>query len=261
MASVLACGRLPDRLGRAARAGLGGLWLGLLDEPQLRALDERYYARDPLYLSTGWNERGLTPWEREAAETSFAPGSRVVVLACGGGREVLALLNAGFDAVGYESHPDLLAFAKRFLAERGHSGRARFVPRDAFPADEACTGVLVGWGAYSLIAPRQRRVALLHDAARATVAGGAVILSFFERPGRGRELRMTAGLASWVRRQRGRGPIELGDALAPNRVHVFTRSELDRELAEAGLMLESYRQVAMGDETTAYVCAIARRMG
>jgi hypothetical protein len=258
MSSVLASGRIGGAPGRAAHALLSGLWLGLLSEHQLTELDERYYEIDTTYRSAAWNERGLWGWEQQAVARCFAPGSRIVVPGCGGGREVLALLEQGFDAVGYEPHVALQSYAAGFLAGRGHPGRAMPCPRDRFPAGERCAGVLVGWGAYSLIAPRSRRVAFLTEAAAALERPGGLILSCFERSGRGWGLKLAAGLASALRRIRRLPPVERGDALAPNRVHVFERSELASELLDAGFSPESLSAVAPAAPGVRYTRAICR---
>lgn len=254
--TVLTSGKLPDRPARLVRAALAGIWLGLLSDRQLAALNDLYYERDEMYRSRDWNERGLAAWEQEAIESCLAPGSRIVVVACGGGREVLALRQQGFDAVGYEADPALCAVAQTLLAEHGHGGHVMPSEHDRFPHAGACDGVLIGWGAYSLIAPRLARVALLRDAAAAST--GAVVLSLFAREGPARDLRVTACLAHALRRRSGGGDVELGDTLAPNRVHVFTQEELTNELREAGMTLSDHRVFAAVDPVTSYAYAIAR---
>jgi hypothetical protein len=258
MRSVLAAGRLPGTAARAARAVLGGVWLGLLSESRLRALDEEYYRRDGTYRTAAWNERGLWEWEHKAVVGGFTPGARVIVPACGGGREVLALLRAGFDAVGYESHPQLREFAAALLTQRGFPGRILPMARDRFPPAARGEGVLVGWGAYSLIAPQARRVEFL-QAAAAAAGAGAVVLSGFAGAARGRELRLVASVAGGLRRLRRRPAVELGDTLAPNRVHVFTASELTLEIARAGLQTVRLEVVARAGDGVDYACAVARR--
>ena len=52
--------------------------------------------------------------------------------------------------------------------------------------------------------------------------------------------------------------VELGDTLAPSRVHVFTREELEGELHEAGLRSERYRVLMEADPVTSYAYAVAR---
>lgn len=258
MRTVLAAGRVPGRAGRALHATLSGIWLGLLAESQLRDLDEHYYRRDGTYRSETWNERGLFGWEQQTIGRSFSPGSMIIVIACGGGREVLALQALGFKATGYESHTDLCAYARSFLAEHGFPDHVRQMPRDRFPVDARGDGVLTGWGAYSLIAGREQRVRFLRSAGSAVPGGGAVMLSCFATQIHGPSLRFTSWLAGALRRRRTGGPVEPGDTLAPNRVHVFTRSELMSEVEEAGLVLESYEIVGTADTVTSYACAVAR---
>lgn len=250
--------RIPGVLAAGSRTLLNGLWLGLLSEADLAALDERFYAGAAMYTTAAWNERGLFDWERQLVEKHFDGRSRVVVTSCGGGREVLALLHMGFDAVGYESHPDLATFGRDFLAERGFPDRVRMSPRDAFPPDSgACDAVVVGWGAYSLIHDPARRRAFLDEARRAVRGDGPILLSYLQRASDDRELRWTAAVASRLRRLRGKTPPEIGDTLAPNQVHLFSHAQLVDELCAAGLTLASYWTTGQADQTTSYGCAVA----
>lgn len=258
VSAVLASARGPALLSQAARAAINGLWLGALSDATLQAVDERYYRDEAAYRTSEWNERGLFDWERAAIERHFDGRPRVAVPACGGGREVLALLQAGFDATGYEPHEGLVAYAEGFLAAHGHPGRVRRSPRDAFPAGASCDGCVVGWGAYSLVHGRDRRIAFLTGARRELAPGGPLLLSFFERPAHGRELRCTAALASGLRRVLGRSPLEPGDTLAPNRVHVFTPALIAEEVAASGLELVEHRVVGGADDITHYACAVVR---
>src|SRR3712207_8039106 len=53
----------------------------------------------------------------------------------GAGREVLALLERGFDAAGWEPNAALVEAGTEMLARHGHPGRLHAVARDAFPPD------------------------------------------------------------------------------------------------------------------------------
>ena len=212
---TLASAKLPSTLAHASRGLLNGFWLGVLSDRSLEAVDARYYAESGVYRTADWNERGLFDWERRAVEDHFAPGGRVVVTACGGGREVLGLLEAGFDAHGREPHPELAAYANRFLAERGHPGRVAASERDEFPPGaERLDGVVVGWGAYSLMHGGGTRRRFLAAARAALEEDAPVLISFFDRDQDRRELRWTAAVANVLRRLRG----------APNRSRWATRS-------------------------------------
>lgn len=259
VSAALASERLPGLLAGAARLLVNGFWLGVLSDESLRALDERYYARTDLYRTEEWNQRGLFEWEERLVHEHLTGCATVVVPAAGGGREVLALVEAGFDAVGYESHPGLVAFGQSFLAARGHDGRISQSVRDEFPSIERPgDGVLVGWGAYSLIHGRDRRIGFLAGARRVLPVGAPLLLSFFDRTAESRELSRTATLANALRRLRGRRPLEVGDTLAPNLVHVFTRTQIIGEVEAAGFDLVSYELVQAIDETTRYAGAALR---
>lgn len=254
---VLAVARIPDRLAAASRAVLNGLWLGTLSDAALQALDERYYEREAVYRTAAWNEAGLFPWERGMIEDHFGDGGRVVVVGCGGGRQVLALLEAGFDATGYETHAALAAHAADFLAAHGHRGRARPIDRDTFPPVD-CDGAVLGWGTFSLVHGRRRRQALLAAARARLPAGGPLLLSFFARARDSRELRWTAAAANALLSVLRRPPVDLGDTLAPNLVHVFSRSELERDARDAGFELLDYGVIGEAAPNTTYAAATLR---
>lgn len=257
--AALASARLPRALERASRGALAGLWLGVLSDDQLRALDERYYESEGVYRTEAWNERGLFGWERAMVEQHFDRDAAVVVLGCGGGREVLALLEEGFDAVGYEPHPALAAYADGLLSSRGHPGRVRPAPRGELPPGAPpAGGLIVGWGAYSLVRGRGARVRLLAAARERLRSGAPLLISCFESSRHGRELRATRGVANALRRMRGREALELGDTLAPNLVHVFTAVELAGEVAGAGLELADHRRVGEADPSVGYAAVVAR---
>jgi hypothetical protein len=242
------------------QVAINGLWLGVLSDSQLDALDERYYATSAQYRTDAWNEQGLFGWERQLVGDHFPARGRIVVLACGGGREVLALRDAGYDAVGYESHPALVAFARRFLADRGHRDCVFSMERDAFPDDAgACDAVIVGWGAYSLIGGSGARISFLRAAGAHLAAGDPVLVSFFERVAASRSARWTATIANALRRARGRAPIEQGDVLAPNRVHVFGVGAVGAEIDAAGFDVEVQGTIGPADEDTSYASAVLRR--
>jgi hypothetical protein len=257
--AALASARIPRALERASRGALAGLWLGLLDDDGLRALDERYYDTEAVYRTAEWNERGLFGWERALVDEHFPRGGRLTVLAAGGGREVLALLGDGYEAVGYEPHGALAAYADELLTARGHPGRVHASSRGELPPGAAeSDGVIVGWGGYSLVPGRAARVRLLAAARELMPRGGPVLLSFFEMPAHGRQLRATHAIASALRRARGRAAPELGDTLAPNLVHVFTPEGVADEVKAAGLELADHRLVGEADPTVSYAAAVAR---
>lgn len=247
--------RRQEQVIRGLSALLQGFWLGVFDREAFAQFDELYYRgrREPLeggtvtYADDKWNISGLAPWEEELVDSWFGSARGIVVTGAGGGREVLALLERGFDVVGYEPHPTLVEAGSRLLESRGHPGRLRFAQRDRFPPDaEPCDAVLVGWGSYMLIPGRARRIAFLRDARIALSTGAPIVLSFFTRESGSRLALVSTAFANVLRRLRAAERVDPGDGLAPNYTHWFTREEIDRELAEAGFELVHFSEQPYG---------------
>jgi hypothetical protein len=219
-------------------AFFNGLWLGAMDRDTLDLIDEIYYEGKSQYVDEAYNLTGLRDWEAEMIEAHFPDSGRVLVTGAGGGREVLALLERGFDAVGYEPNEQLVTAGAAFLEQRGHDDRLHVVDRDVFPEETGrCDAVVVGWGSYMLIPGRSRRVAFLRGARRCLPEGAPILLSFFARPPEARSFVTISLVANVVRRLRGLPRVDLGDALSPNYTHHFTRDDVASELQEAGFRL------------------------
>lgn len=229
------------------RATFHGAILGLATDRFLEAVDESYYNASREYVDQVYNEQGLWDWERDLLDRHFSGRSRVVVTGAGGGREVLALADLGFEPVGYECNAMLREFANRLLAERGHQARVHAAPRDGWPPSvEKADGILVGWGSYMLLRGSGRRTAFLRDARAGVGIGTPVLLSFFARSDTGPYFRTVAQVGSAVARMRRLPVVEVGDALAPNYVHYFTQHEVERELRGAGWRPVSYEADGYG---------------
>lgn len=238
------------------RALFDGVWLGLLDDQDLEELAERYYRgtgdrSEQRYLEESHNRQGLWPWEVAALEEHFPPSGRVVVTGAGAGREVLALLDRGFDAVGFECGPELVAFGRELLGP-DDAWRLSLARPGAWPAAaERCDAVIVGWGSYMLTPGRDRRVAFLRAARAAMPAGGPLLLSFWARDGASTYFRLVQRVGSLLRRCRRRPPLDLGDGLNGHFVHSFSQEQLAEELHAAGLAMELFA-------TDGYARAVAR---
>ena len=233
--------RWQSRILTQVHAAANGFWLGLMDRESLDLLDELYYEGRTEYSADDYNLAGLRPWEDAAVREHFPDGGRVVVTGAGGGREVLWLLERGFDAVGYEPNRRLVEAGLPLFEGRGHHGRLHVVDRDVFPAQaEHCTAVLVGWSSYMLIPGRERRVAFLRGARARLAEGAPILLSFYGRLASDRSYRTIARVASVVRCVRRLPPVEFGDALSPNYTHHFTRDEIGSELEAGGFRLAAF---------------------
>lgn len=225
-----------------------GCFLGLMDRDDLVVVDRGFYAvaREPVdgrphrYTDAEHIKSGLAEWEQAALDAHFPRGARVVVTAAGAGREVIGLLECGFDPLGFEPNEDLAAVGATLLTAEGHGARLRVSRRDEFPRDAPQTdAVVVGWGSYMLIPGRQRRIAFLRGARKRLRPGAPLLVSFFERPP-SRYFRVVHSVAAPLRRLRRSEPVELGDALVPNFVHYFLRDEVQSELTASGFRLVHY---------------------
>ena len=236
-----------------------GFWLGILPERALAALDEELYRGRPSYSGMEHNLSGLFPWEDEAIRLYFAGAKKVMVLAIGGGRELVALLRAGFDAEGWECNPALLEVAKRIMEAEGHPGVVHPMERNRCPdVRERYDAAILGWSMYMLVPGRDRRIRLLRDVRTHLTAGSPILISFFTRgPEETRAGRVLA-VAAKLRRLRRSMPPDLGDDLAPNYLHRFTRAEVGDELSEGGFEMVRCEPMGPGPRDSGWAVGVAR---
>lgn len=236
------------RMRRVSTALFDGFFLGLMDRDDLIVVDRAFYAhaREPVggvghrYTDAEHIQSGLAAWEAAAVDAYFPEGARVIVTAAGAGREVVGLLDRGFDPVGFEPNDQLAGAGAAVLAPDGHGDRLRISRRDEFPADAPdADAIVIGWGSYMLIPGRRRRVAFLAGARQRLQPDAPLLVSFFERSP-SRYFAIVHAIAAPLRRLRRSEPVELGDALMPNFVHYFSRAEIESELAEGGFTLLHY---------------------
>lgn len=240
----------------AARACFVGFWLGILSRESLHAIDKEYYTRtkegisgELNFHSKEYNRRGLWEFEKQALAAHFAGCRSLLVIAAGGGREVLALQKMGLQVDGFESHPDLVTAANELLREEGAQATVRLIPRDAAPnTGKLYDGIIIGWGAYMLVQGRKRRVALLRQMRAQIQAHCPILISFFARPGeQSRVYQLCAFTANVIRRALRRQPVEIGDWLGPYYIHYLTQDEIASELYEGGFNLVHYDASGYGN--------------
>ena len=225
----------------------GAAVLGLLSHTGMHAVDQAVYDRWGWYGGDDHNRSGLFPWEEAALAAYFGGRTRVLLVGAGGGREVLALSRRGMRVDGYECNPTLVASAARILAAEGCECTVRPIARDRAPAEGGpYDAAIVGWSAYTLIEGRRRRIELLRGMRARMEAGAPLLLSFFTRRGDEQTIQRIAAIANRVRARLGREPVETGDVLAPNFIHMFTRQEVDEEMSAAGFRLERFQPQGPG---------------
>jgi hypothetical protein len=227
-----------NRLGRFASAMHEGFWLGCLNADELNAVTAEHFDQSQYYASTEHNLSGFFVWERSVLDQFFRRGSRILVAGAGGGREVLALRKAGFDAEGFECSVPLVRASEQIFDRLGESNYVTFCEPDRVPQGlRIYDGLVVGWTVYTHIPTKMRRVTFLQALSERALPGSPLLISYFARQSSARDDVLVHRTARfWRFCLRGRKePLEVGDRISFVRfVRSFTRDEVEAELRAAG---------------------------
>jgi hypothetical protein len=224
-----------------------GFWLGVLSKQTLQSIDQYYYDNEKMYYSEAYNRRGLWAWEKEAISQYFHACKSLMVIGAGGGREVLALSKMGFQADGFECNTQLLEFANTLIQKDASTARMEFLDRDQCPNNgKIYDGAIMGWGSYMLIQTQAKRLAFLQQLKTQLPANAPLLISFYAAPRKGRYYKVVMQVGNVFRSLLGRDRLELGDDLAPEYVHYFTRKDIDAEFKAAGFELKLYGTKSYG---------------
>lgn len=219
-----------------------GFWMGLLPESVYDVISEESYGDGGNYTNASYLDQGFHFWEDLAVRTYFAPGSRVLVAAAGGGRELIALVRAGFQAAGFECSHAMVQAGQRALLERGMTATLDWAP----PSTAAQPGglfdaLIVGWNGYCYISPRARRIEFLRSLKVQLQPGSPVLVSMAMRVPTSGLLTWTPRVANAVRICTFRAPVfEAGDSFPGRPKLHFTRWQITRELKDAGFAVSEF---------------------
>ena len=237
------------RLMSIASAVHEGFWIGCLSADDLDAITGDHYQQSREYASPAHNQRGLFDWETAAVNQYFQPGSRILVAAAGGGREVLALRRAGFQAEGFDCSPTLVQAGDAVFDGLRESRGVILCAASEVPSGPAhYQGLIVGWSGYAHIPTRRRRIAFLEGLRRRALAGAPILGSFFPRDRSSQYENLnywTARVSRFLSRGR-KEESEPGDHLGWCFNHTFTREEVEAELRAAGFRPVYYSEVGEG---------------
>jgi|GEM_PF-2431362 len=213
-----------------------GVWVGLLDNEQIKAALFRHYEDVEQYTTPAHNLHGFIPYEKEMIHEHFIGCRSAIVAAAGGGREMIALAKMGLEVEGFECGHKLVKACQELLTKAGVAARVLEAQPDRVPPGlrKYDCGV-VGLGAYAHILGRANRVAFMKDLRVHLSAGAPVFVSTSRRPNGSRYYRLIFSIAKAIRLLRGsREAIEVGDDLLHCFSHYFIESELRAEFQEAG---------------------------
>jgi hypothetical protein len=241
--------QLLSKLHTLLNAVFAGVWLGILDRQVLHLANRLFFDDDSMYWDEEYNRSGFFNWEEKTISKYFSSCQSILVAGAGGGREIYALHQQGYQADGFECHPQFVEYANKFLKQEGIDSQVILAPRDLCPDSERFyDGAIIGWGAYTNIQGRQKRIEFLQQMRSHLEPGNPILLSFFPRSSDSAFYKLIALIANVISKLRNAEPIELGDSLFPHRifVHYFNKIEIEQELEKAGFKLELYRDQEYG---------------
>jgi SAM-dependent methyltransferase len=185
-------------------------------------------------------DAGFLRWEEYLAERYLPPGTRVLIVGCGTGRDTIPMVRRGCTVVGIDPAAAAVEVGRRALRERGLEADLRV----GFFEDSTSTWtpefdvVWFSWFAYSYIPGRRQRRRALSAALTALKPGGLIIISTFDRF----ESRLSAMLPTLGRVLGNDWGVAAGDSLtfltgSPllRYQHHFTEAERIEEFSILGL--------------------------
>ena len=126
-------------------------------------------------MSVAHNTQGLWKWEQRIVDEFLSPGSRVAVLAAGGGREAVALAQAGFKVQGFECNPALVGVARDVIRVTQARTSVEFLAADESPVG-TWDAVWFGWAGYMHVIGQDRRIDLLRSLRQIVPLDGLLVL-------------------------------------------------------------------------------------
>lgn len=235
MTALTRLARLHARASVLAHRGLAatdGFVAGVLDGA-LSIEDKSRLGVDLYDAAPHYREAGaLFGWEEKWFDLRLKRAERVLVGACGAGREVRALIDRGHLVSGFEPAPSLLRLAESRapdaeLWEDTYESWARAARPGHYDA------VVLGWGSIShVLDPAERRALVAHCSR--VCAHGPILLSYWPRATNPQGARARL-LGAAVGRGLGSGQV-LGDAYRANIgfIHMFDGEELSDLAASVG---------------------------
>ncbi len=233
-----------------AGRGLTHVAAGTLSVADLRATIadgwEHFGGREDDTLS------GLTPWEQACYDRFLRPGERILLVGCGTGRDLVALLRQGHHVVGVDPAARAIVVARQTLDRLGLAAELHTAGIETVALSGTFDAVVFSWFCYGYIPQSRSRREVLGKVAAHLRPGGRIIVSYCPSPAHGRLPIALTQLAGRLTRSDWRA--ERGDRIwisAPRRrtlhfQHEFVEGELDAEAEAAGLRVAFHARNAEG---------------
>jgi hypothetical protein len=226
---------------------LSGFWLGVMSEKSLDFSDELYYQHSEKYTNEKYNHSGLFEWEKERIEKYFSNAKSILLIAAGGGREALALSRMGFEVDSYECNQNLIESGNKLLQKNKIDSKIKYLPRNSVPGEiMKYDGIIIGWGAYSLIRGSKRRLFFLERLYPFLHKETPLMISFLTSAEYGRQDKIIKYVSNFFRIFSNKDKTELGDRLVPDFTHFFTEEEIKSEVRQSNFKVVDYSNFDYG---------------
>ena len=153
-------------------------------ESSLRCVAEKFNEDDEVVYHSQRAFEGLDEHEQYLVEQFMRRRGKVLNIGCGAGREAFAFAELGFEIVGIDFAPQMIAAARRHAPSDGKS--IRFEVKSATDLDyppDSFNYVFMGGGVYSLIPTRELRIDTLKKIGELLTPNGTLFFSAFYRRG------------------------------------------------------------------------------
>ncbi|MBI3638108.1 MAG: class I SAM-dependent methyltransferase [Candidatus Rokubacteria bacterium] len=196
----------------------------------------------------GMPSADLQAFEMEVYLRVLKRGDRILLVGFGTGRDLIALLELGYQVDGLELVPESAATARQRVEERGLTTRIVCGTVDALPLSATYDVVIFSYGCYSCIPEAATRIHALRICRDRLAPRGRIVVNYI--PDRTRPhpvLVRTARLVAWLTRSDWR--VEDGDYFVRGswgeRIqyqHHFAGAEIEAEARAAGLRVVHHRR-------------------
>lgn len=237
-AGCFACGHFLDRAATVALYAAAGT--ARLEDLH-RDIQREWQDAAALELDL-WVQTGLMGWEQDFYPRFLRLGDRILVVGCGSGRDLVALLNLGYRAEGLDVGPECIARARQVLDQRGLVAPLYTDAIETVELAGSFDVFIFSWFCYSYIPQSERRIRMLQRVKDHLNPGGRILISYQFVPIPPHHLPIR--LAQCVARLTGSDwRPEYGDMLQPSwrerrfahYEHFFQQGELEAEAQAAGL--------------------------
>jgi hypothetical protein len=226
---------------------LTGFWLGVMGEKSLDFSDRLYYNHNNHYTDDKYNLSGLFEWEKVAIEKYFTNAKSILLIAAGGGREVLALSNMGFEVDSYECNAYLIEYGNALLKKNKIENKIKYLKKNSVPNEiKKYDGIIIGWGAYSLIRGNKKRLSFLASLYPFLHEKTPLMISFLFTGEKRKKEKIIKNVSNFFRVFSKRDKTESGDRLVPDFVHYFTEEEIKSELIQSKFRVIGFNNVDYG---------------